>query len=251
MTGAARASWSAEPIRPWVKICGVTRPEDAELAARLGARFVGVNFWNGSKRRIDESAAREIAAAVPEPVELVGVFVNEDPARIEEIAAATGLDRIQLHGDERNDIVAHFGRRALRAMRPDGPLASLVEVLAATAAERAYDGILAWDAALESAGLSLQWKVFAVILDSLHAGARYGGTGETWDWSLVRPLCERSPIPVLIAGGIEPSNAGRALLASRADGVDVASGVESASGIKDRDKMEKLFEEVARVRPES
>ena len=246
MTSAARL--------PWVKVCGVTRPEDAELAARLGARFVGVNFWSGSKRSVDVSAAREITNALAgvgawPHTELVGVFVNEDPERIEELAAEVGLDRVQLHGDEPGEIVARFGVRALRALRADGPIVNLASMLDSGSRSGENDPQRVWDAALETAGLTLQWRALAVLLDSGNAGARYGGTGETWDWTSVRGISARSPIPILIAGGVDPSNAGEALAASGASGVDVASGVESSPGIKDREKMERLFEEVARARP--
>ncbi len=235
--------------RPWVKVCGVTRPEDAELAARLGATFVGINFWSGSKRRVELAAAREIANALAgSPAELAGVFVNEDPDQIEEIAAEVGLDRIQLHGDEPDDVVARFGARALRGLRAEGRVASLIENLSEAAGERENGSVDTWDEALERMGLPLQWKVFAVVLDSASAGVRYGGTGERWEWGSARALCARSPTPILIAGGITPENAVEALTTSGATGIDLASGVESSPGIKDREKMNRLFEEVARVR---
>jgi phosphoribosylanthranilate isomerase len=219
------------------------------MPSRLGASFVGVNFWSGSKRKVEIGAAREITSALSgTPVELVGVFVNEPAARIEELAASVGLDRIQLHGDEPDELVARFGTRVLRGSSAGGRVATLVEELARPAGQRVSGARGTWDAALERSGLSLQWKVFAVVLDSVWAGERYGGTGERWEWSSVRTLCERSPTPILIAGGITPETVSEALLDTGAAGIDVASGVESSPGIKDREKMERLFEEVARVR---
>jgi phosphoribosylanthranilate isomerase len=234
--------------RPWVKVCGVTRPEDADLAARLGAALVGVNFWRGSKRRVERAAAREIAAALAGRAELVGVFVNEEPERIEELAGEVGLDRVQLHGDEPDAVVARFGARALRGLRTEGRVARLVDACERVAASSTEAAGSAWEALLGESGLSLPRKLFALVLDSPAAGARYGGTGEGWEWRSVRALCGLSPAPVLIAGGVVPETAREILEATGAAGIDVASGVESTPGVKDHEKMERLFEEVARVR---
>jgi phosphoribosylanthranilate isomerase len=237
--------------RPWIKICGVTRPEDAVLAAALGATFVGVNFWPRSPRCVELAAAAEIAAALREkPNEdsqspaLAGVFVNESPQRIEEIAERVGLDYVQLHGDESDEVVVRFGRRALRGLRVERSVARLVDESNVLEAEGAEEAPGAFDAALERSGLSLQWKAFAVVLDSPRAGERYGGSGERWSWREVNALCARSSTPILIAGGVTPETAAEALAASGAAGVDLASGVESAPGIKDREKMVRLFEGV-------
>jgi phosphoribosylanthranilate isomerase len=252
VTGTGRARGAPAP-RPWVKICGVTRPDDARLAAELGATFVGVNFWPRSPRCVELTAAAEIAASLGENSNrnsfspaLVGVFVNEAPERIEEIAETIGLDYVQLHGDEPGELVARFGSRALRGLRAEGIVGALLNDWASLDGERANDGAAAFDAALERSGLSLQWKAFALVLDSPRTGDRYGGTGAAWNWERARPLCKRSPTPILIAGGVTPESAGAALAASSAAGVDLASGVESAPGIKDREKMVRLFEGVRR-----
>jgi phosphoribosylanthranilate isomerase len=209
------------PRWPWVKICGVRRPEDGELAARLGATMIGLNFWPRSRRRVERSAAREIAAAIEGRALRVGVFVDEEVGRIEATIAEVGLDLVQLHGDEPEAVVARFGARAIRVRRSAAPL---------------------------DAGAA---AVFAYLLD---APARPGptpepgGTGRSWDWSLAGPFVAGCGAPVLIAGGVTAANAARALAESGAAGVDVASGVESAPGVKDPEKMERLFEEVRGVR---
>jgi phosphoribosylanthranilate isomerase len=207
------------PALPIVKICGVTRPADAQAAAGLGAAIVGVNFWPRSPRCVDRERARAIAAAVRGSARLAGVFVNEDPDRVQEIAEDVGLDFVQLHGDEPVADLARFRGRSIRAIR------------------------------FESARLSpssnlflLQEADLSFLLIDAPAGERYGGTGMPWDWALARPLVARAPAPVLVAGGIRPETARAALAASGAAGVDVASGVESAPGIKDPEKMRRLME---------
>ena len=209
------------PARPWVKICGVRRPEDAELAARLGATMIGLNFWPRSRRCVERAAAREIAAALDGRVLRVGVFVDEEVDRIEATIAEVGLDLVQLHGDEPEEVVARFGRRAIRARRPAAaPIGGTVAVFAYLVDAPARPG----------------------------AAREPGGTGRSWDWSAARPFVVGCGAPVLIAGGVTADNAARALAESGAAGVDVASGVESAPGVKDPEKMERLFEEVRGVR---
>ena len=205
--------------RPRVKICGVTRPVDAERAVALGADMLGLNFWPGSPRHVETAAAREIGAAVAGRAALVGVFVNEEPGRVEEIAAAVELDLVQFHGDEGPADLAPFASRALKALRFRG--APHPRVLA---------------------GYETAW---GFLVETRVAGS-YGGVGEGWDYAAARALAgERlGGRPLLIAGGLRPENVGRAIAAAGAWGVDVASGVEAAPGIKDHAKLEKFFEEV-------
>jgi len=216
--------------RPWVKLCGMTRPEDADAAAALGATMVGINFWPHSARYVEVERAVEIAQAVAGKIPVVGVFVNEETVRIDEIAAEVGLDLIQLHGDEPSSVVAEFGSRAIRALRLESsdsfPSMESSSFLSSS-----------------SSSSFLESEVFCFLIDA-PAGARYGGTGVEWDWLRARDFVARTRVPVLIAGGIGPGNARKALAASGAAGVDLASGVESAPGIKDLEKMKRLFEEV-------
>jgi phosphoribosylanthranilate isomerase len=230
-----------------VKICGVTRPADAALAARLGADLIGINFWPRSPRHVaDPMRAREIAAAAREAtatagtVRVVGVFVNEAPGAIEERIESAGLDFVQLHGDEPDEVLDRFAPRALRALRAQP----------ASATPPAPGGSEVTGSHHRVGPRPLRWRSFgpdrrlvAWILDA-PAGARYGGTGESWDWTEARALVAASVSPVLIAGGIRRGVARAALLASGAAGVDVASGVESAPGVKDAERMRRLIEEV-------
>lgn len=203
---------------PRVKICGVTRVEDAVLAATLGADWLGLNFWPGSPRHVDRARARAIARALDGRVGLAGVFVDAPLAEVEATVAAVGLDLAQLHGDE-----------------PAGDHAALAE---SGRLLRVFRGVPT------QAAIDASPRPALFLVDAPHAVLR-GGGGATWEWGAAAGL--RFPAPWLVAGGIRPENAAAALAASGAGGVDVASGVESAPGIKDPGKMERLFMEVGRA----
>jgi len=195
-----------------VKICGITRHEDAEQAAALGAWAVGFNFWPGSKRRCDEAVAAGIARALRRQVEPVGVFVNPTLDEVVRVAEGVGLTYVQLHGDEGPAFCAavfqRTGARVIKALRI-GSGADIRD------AERYHTDFHLLDAA---------------------AGAAYGGTGRTWDWTLAGTRHPR--VPVILSGGLTPENVAEGIAAVRPWGVDVASGVESAPGIKDHAKVE-------------
>lgn len=194
-----------------IKICGVTSMDDAEAAFDAGADMIGLNFWAGSKRRCDLEEAAEIAARMRELAGIVGVFVDEEPERIRQIVAYTGVTHVQLHGHEPPEVLAAIPR-AFKALRVAG------SDIAAEAAR--YPGEL-------------------VLLDASVDGM-VGGTGRTFDWSLAAPIArERS---VLLAGGLTAQNVGDAIRAVSPWGVDVASGVERAPGVKDPDLMIRFCE---------
>jgi phosphoribosylanthranilate isomerase len=199
---------------PKVKVCGVTRPEDAALAAALGADYIGLNFFAGSPRCITVGRARAIAAAAGE-VRLVGVFVNHAAAEVEEIAAAVRLDLLQFSGDEEPAEVVRFGPRALKVFRTGGD--------PGPAALASYAGC------------------WGLLFDARH-GALYGGTGLAWSFGEVAGIAAERR--VFVAGGLGPDNVRQAAAASGAYGVDICSRVESAPGVKDRVLLERLFEEV-------
>jgi phosphoribosylanthranilate isomerase len=189
-----------------VKICGITRPEDAEQAAAAGADLIGLNFWRGSKRFVDDKQARDISAAIPPGVLRVGVFVNAHPLVVTETVADLKLDRVQLHGDE---IAGSWNWL---------PPEQVIRVI------RVRD-----DASLKEA---LSWQASLFLYDAYAEG--YGGSGKRAPWEVVAAGARR---PFLIAGGLNPANVAEAITAIRPDGVDVSSGVESAPGIKDVRKM--------------
>jgi phosphoribosylanthranilate isomerase len=187
-----------------IKICGITSSEDAALAAGAGADAVGVNFWPGSKRFVgNERAARAVIEAVPPGVLKIGVFVNAAPAEVAATALRFGLDRIQLHGDERPEAFEGVVARA-RLVR----------------AIRVRD-----DASFIEEG---RWGADVFLYDAFVEG--YGGAGTIGPWSLIAARARR---PFWLAGGLRPDNVAAAIRATRPDGVDVASGVERAPGQKD------------------
>ncbi len=208
-------------MRKVVKICGVTRVEDAVAAVDLGADLVGLNFWPGSSRCVGLDRARAIADAVRgRGALLVGVFVDAPVERVRAILEEVGLDLAQLHGDEPAAAHAALEGRSIRVFRglPDRSTA------------RATPPV---------------WGVLVDAPASSPIDLRYGGTGERWDFAALAGW--RGPRPLLLAGGIRPGLAAAALAASGADGVDVASGVELAPGIKDRERMRALIEEIRRA----
>ena len=206
-----------------IKICGVTRPEDATHAVACGAEAIGINFFPGSPRFVPAILAREIVEAVGDRAEVVGVFVNEPPGAIVALCGRVGIRRVQLHGDE-----------------PPGDAALLpLWRMKAVYADRAPDL-----PALRA------YPCEAFLLDAGGRGA-YGGTGRELPWE---ELGERFPEvvgergrgagrkPWLLAGGLTPENVERAILAARPSGVDVASGVESSPGRKDPGKVKTFVE---------
>jgi phosphoribosylanthranilate isomerase len=188
-----------------VKICGITRAHDAEVAVRAGADWIGLNFWPGSKRAIDAEIGRELAEAARAagPVAVVGVFVDAGEDEIRAIDAEVGLDHIQLHGDEPPRMCTVFGDRAIKAIQM---------------AENA--DIARLDA----------YPCDIVLLDAPSDG--YGGSGTTFNWKLAR-AASRTGKQIIVAGGLRPDNVAAAVAAVAPFGVDVASGVEAEPGIKD------------------
>jgi phosphoribosylanthranilate isomerase len=194
-----------------VKVCGVTRVEDARVAWAAGADALGLNFYPRSPRYVTAEKAAELARTRPALGAVVGVFVNESPDVIRNRVRECGLTSVQLHGDEPPEACAGFGVPVIKALRVRGP----EDVERA----RTYVGV---------------GDVAALLLDGAAPG--YGGGGVGFDWSLVARLADAG-VPVLVAGGLNPSNVQEAVRATRPYGVDVASGVEVSPGIKDADAV--------------
>ncbi len=204
-----------------VKICGITRAEDAELAAALGAWALGFILWPRSKRAADPAVAAGIARSLRRRVELVGVFVNQPLDEIEGYADALGLTYVQLHGDEGPSFCAAVAQR------------TGCRVIKAARVRHAADL-----RDLERFHTDLH------LLDA-HVEGMVGGTGETWDWSLLAG--RRSKTPFLLSGGLTADNVAAAIEAVRPWGVDVASGTEASPGVKDPEKLEAFFAAVPGV----
>ncbi len=191
-----------------VKYCGITRPCDAQFAASLGVDAIGLVFYERSPRAIDIAQAQDLVAVLPPFVTKVGLFVNERPARIEYVLDRVPLDLLQFHGDESPAECGRYARRYLKAVR----MHAGVDLLAVA---RVYE---------HAAGL---------LVDS-HVEGIYGGTGESFDWGLVKA---RIGLPLVLAGGLTPENVALAIRTVVPYGVDVSGGIESAKGIKDQEKM--------------
>ena len=201
---------------PKIKICGVTRLSDAELAVSLGAWAIGMVFDPASPRAIEVEGAAEIGTALKRRIELVGVFVNASLDDLVAVAETVPLTAIQLHGDEGPSYCREAGRRTglkvIKALRVRD--AATIRALSA-------------------------YKTDYHLLDAYVPG-RAGGTGERFDWSLVAEHPDKTP--VILSGGIRPDNVSEAIETVAPFAIDCSSGVESSPGHKDPDKLEQLFE---------
>ncbi len=205
--------------RTRVKICGITRVEDALSAAEAGADAIGLVFYAGSKRAVDLSQARAIVEAVPAFVSVVGLFVNAERAGIEKVLAAVPLDLLQFHGDEPVEFCSSFSRPFIKALR-------MKEATDVGAFSQTYS---------KSRGL---------LLDAWDADS-YGGTGVTFDWQKAGPFVDR--FRIILAGGLTPANVALAISTVRPWAVDVSSGVEQSPGIKSAALIQSFISEVHRV----
>lgn len=194
-----------------IKICGITRVNDAITAASLGVDAIGLVFFSGSKRCVNLTQAKEIVRHLPPFVSVVGLFVNAHQQEIEHILQHVPLDILQFHGDETHAFCAAFNRPFIKAIR----------VAHANDIERA---ILTYPDAR------------ALLFDTYVAG-QFGGTGQTFDWQIIP---QNIPVPWILAGGLTVNNISDAIQQSQAQAVDVSGGVEIDAGIKDYHKM-KMF----------
>jgi len=203
-----------------VKICGITQPYDAALAARAGADAIGLVFAN-SPRQITVRHAQKIVAALPPFVCAVGVFANARPATILRIVETAGLSEVQLHGDESPEYVGELGAvRVIKALR---------------VRDRAF---------LDHVHHFAQSGVRGILLDAFSPQAR-GGSGRRFDWDLVRQAREAGALegcpPLILAGGLTPQNVRAGIRAIRPWGVDVSSGVEASPGVKSAELIERFI----------
>jgi phosphoribosylanthranilate isomerase len=199
-----------------IKICGITRPQDARTAVEAGADAIGLNFYPHSPRAIDRRRARAIVAGLPAKIIKVGLFVNAQPAEICRTCDALGLDLIQLHGDEPPELLSALGGRPLmKAFRAAGAegLRTILDYLQTCRTLGCLPRMILLDAPLIPG---------------------FGGSGKLADWSLARQYLEEYPTPALVlAGGLRADNVAEAIHATGAGAVDTASGVELQPGIKD------------------
>lgn len=201
-----------------VKICGITRLEDVLSASEAGADSLGFVFYEPSPRNVTPRQAATLVAGVPAFVGATGLFVNPTRAWVDSVLAAVPLDLLQFHGDETPDFCASFDKRWIKAVR----------VRQAGDIEAAFE----------------QFKGASGLLVDAWDPARYGGTGKSFNWSLIP---DSRPMPLILAGGLASDNVASAVEQVRPWAVDVSGGVESSKGVKDRAKISDFIREVHRV----
>ena len=197
----------------FVKICGLTRSQDAELAAGLGASALGFVFWPNSPRCVSAEVAKEITANVPAHVLKVGVFVNQPVEEVARIMDEVGLDVAQLHGHESPEYCRQLAKR------------TIFKAIGMT--DNGSTRVQDFDADV-------------VLLVDAHDPARFGGTGKTVNWDAAREIAATRR--TILAGGLNAANIKLAIRSVRPYGVDVSSGVESAPGVKDPNRLRTFFE---------
>jgi len=189
-----------------VKICGITRLQDALFAAAAGADSLGFVFYEKSPRHVSDAQAAALCAALPPFVTSVGLFVDAPAEFVDSVLALAPLDLLQFHGDESPEYCASFGKPYIKAVRVTRGT-DLLKCAADFATAR------------------------GLLLDAYVPGVP-GGTGESFDWNLIPP---QLPKPVILSGGLTPANVAEAVRQVRPWAVDVSSGVEASKGIKDTD----------------
>lgn len=191
-----------------VKVCGITRSEDAIAAVQCGADAIGFVFWPHSARYIDPESARRIAEVIPPFICTVGVYVDPDAAWVEETARAAKLNLLQFHGDESPEFCNQFPQPYIKAIRvkPDTDLLQYAQRYGAAK---------------------------GLLLDT-YAADMPGGTGHAFDWQLIP---QQLSLPLILSGGLNPDNVARAIKQTQPWAVDVSSGVEASKGIKDEKKI--------------
>lgn len=196
-----------------IKICGITRPEDAELALRLGADTIGCVFHADSVRAVSDQAAREIRSVVGDSATMVGLFVDPEAPAVEAVLDRVEVDVLQFHGRESPEFCEQFARPYLKAvaMTADVDLAAM---------DQAY-----------GSGLGL-------VLDSAHGG-QFGGSGQRFDWGWVGQGLGRR---LMLAGGLTAENVAEAIARVQPAAVDVSSGVEKEKGEKDEGRLRAFIE---------
>ncbi len=201
------------PVR--VKVCGITRIEDALVAVQHGADAIGFVFWPQSARFVSSIQAREIASQLPPFVSVVGVYVDPAPEWVEETSTITGVNLLQFHGEESPEFCGQFMLPYIKALRV-----------------REGMDLLQYGKLYQNAK--------GLLLDTYAAGMP-GGTGQIFDWNLIP---SDFPLPLVLSGGLNPDNVVNAIRQVRPWAVDVSSGVEAAKGIKDVNKISAFMQGV-------
>jgi phosphoribosylanthranilate isomerase len=202
----------------WIKICGITRAQDALAAAELGADAIGVVIYPKSPRAVTVDDLPGITAGLADQVVVVALFVDPEPELVRSVIQTGSVDLLQFHGSESPEFCEQFAMPYMKAVAVKGD-SNLQEVIAPYETAR------------------------FILLDS-YDPIMPGGTGKTFDWHKVERLSERQQSRLVLAGGLKPDNVRLAIETVRPFGVDVSSGVEASKGIKDIEKMKSFIEGV-------
>ena len=202
-------------FRTRVKICGITRLEDALVAVDLGVDALGLVFYAPSPRNVTIATAADVARQIPAFVSVVGLFVNAEPSFVEEVIAKVGISLLQFHGDETPEDCERFGPPYIKAIRV-----------------KADTNLVQYARDFTSAK--------ALLLDTYTEGVA-GGTGQLFDWNLIPSAL---PKPVILAGGLQANNVAQAIRQVKPYAVDVSGGVEATKGIKDAQKIAAFMQQV-------
>ena len=204
--------------RTRVKICGITRVEDARAAINSGADALGFVFYSKSPRYVELSVAANIARNIGPFVTIVGLFVNAEAAQVREAVRTVGLDLLQFHGDEDEAYCAQFEMPYIKAIRMS-PELDVKEVVTKYPSARGF-------------------------LFDAWSKDKYGGTGETFEWERLSSLKESADtdIPFILAGGLTPENVGQAVAAVKPYAIDVSGGVEQSPGIKSPELIQQFID---------
>ena len=204
-------------MRTRVKICGITRRQDAEFAVEIGADALGFVFYSPSPRAVTIAQVQQIIAGLPPFISIVALFVDAEVAHVKACLSALPIGVLQFHGNESADYCEQFNQPYMKALRM-------------------RDGI---DLKAE---VGRYKSASAILLDSYQAGVP-GGTGKVFDWSLISDIT----MPLILAGGLDAKNVAMAIEQVQPYAVDVSGGVEQEKGLKDKKKMKDFMQEVVNV----
>ncbi|RAP31747.1 phosphoribosylanthranilate isomerase [Candidatus Marinamargulisbacteria bacterium SCGC AG-343-D04] len=197
-----------------IKICGITKREDAENAIFFGVHALGFIFYSESSRYVSPETVQEINYFLPPFISSVGVFVNEDADRVNDITKSCKLDFVQLHGDESPEYCMKMDAKVIKAIRVGG-LDDIQKIP------------------------QFQGSVTSILLDTKSEGS-YGGTGKVFDWGLALSAKDFD-VPIILSGGLDVDNIKKAVQLVNPYAVDINSGVESEPGVKDYNKIQDII----------
>jgi phosphoribosylanthranilate isomerase len=224
--------------RMWIKICGVNDPGTAGEIAALRPNAVGLNFYEGSVRRVSPETAKRIADHIPRKIEVIGVYVQPAADFVRQTAVACGLSGIQIHSAGQHDAFADLDNAFPQSDRAASSSNWIKRIRGFQFGSRGLSDLASYLAEARRRGSAID----ACLIDAYVEG-QYGGTGEQAPWGHLRDEYQKEWPPLVLAGGLRPENVAEAIATVRPWGVDVSSGVESSPGVKDVDLVARFIDE--------